>query len=371
MRFTLLVLLSLSIGARAQEALQPERSGEADWVEKIGEAERSEYFGRKVARTMHWAGASWLLRETREEEENAARMLELLGIEPGMTVCDLGCGNGYHTLRLARMVGPEGKVFAVDIQPPMLEMLRERCRAEGIENVIPVLGTYRDPRLDPESCDLILLADVYHEFSYPQSMLWGIREALRKPHGRAALLEFRLEDSKVPIKLEHRMAKQQMLGEWGASYFDFESESDELPWQHLIFFRGQKVGPGAIEGKPEDPLADTPGRNLQEQVAQGFLRALTAKDRRVLEHFLADEIEWIERGEELSSIRLERRQASARLDARWAPPVTASVDQDEDPLRRHTLPEDAPDTPWRLARFGDWFKVDEETCRVVRYLTDR
>ena len=86
---------------------------------------RTHYLGREVARTMHWRGAPWLMRETREQEENGVRLREWLAVEPGQAVCDLGCGNGYHTLPLAEAVGSEGRVFAVDLQPRMLELLDE------------------------------------------------------------------------------------------------------------------------------------------------------------------------------------------------------------------------------------------------------
>ena len=203
---------------------------------------RITYKGRKIARTMHWEGAPWLLRSSREMEERASRLLELLDVREGQVVCDLGAGVGYHTLPLAKRVGKTGKVIASDIQKEMIKMLEARTKLEKITNVEGVVGTVIDPGLAPNSCDLILLVDVYHEFSHPEHMLRKIRAALKKK-GRAALVEFRSEDKKVPIKKEHKMSKEQILKEWLPNGFKLVREVDELPWQHLMFFERAPLVP--------------------------------------------------------------------------------------------------------------------------------
>ncbi len=200
------------------------------------------YKGREIAETMHYEGAPWLVRESRQREEDCKRLLEEIKVKPGQTVCDLGCGNGFYTLKLAELVGPQGKVYAVDIQPEMLKMLRGRARQAGLKNVVPVLGTLVDPRLPEGQLDLVLLVDVYHEFSHPEQMLAAIRKSL-KPEGRVALAEFRAEDPEVPIKPLHKMSKEQVLKEWTPAGFKLAAEFDGLPWQHLMFFtraEGQK-----------------------------------------------------------------------------------------------------------------------------------
>ncbi|TDJ77573.1 MAG: methyltransferase domain-containing protein [Planctomycetota bacterium] len=193
------------------------------------------YEGREIAQTMHWKGAEWLLRETRESEEHTARLLAALAVKPGQVVCDLGCGNGFHTLLLAELVGPGGKVFAVDIQQQMLDMLRVRAAEAQLDNIERILGTLADPKLPPDSCDLVLLADVYHEISYPEQVLAGIRSALR-PDGRVVLVEFRAEDPDVPIKRLHKMSKAQIRKELEGNGFRLVEEFDELPWQHVMAF---------------------------------------------------------------------------------------------------------------------------------------
>jgi len=195
----------------------------------------NKYFGREIATTMHFTGAPWLMRESRQREEDCEKLLGALKIKPGQTVCDLGCGNGFYTLKLARLVGPEGRVVAVDIQPEMLGMLRAAAEAKGIKNIELILGTEVDPRLPAETFDLVLLVDVYHEFSQPAEMLAAIRQSLT-PTGRIALAEFREEDPTVPIKPLHKMSKRQILKEYKPNGYQLVEVYDELPWQHLMFF---------------------------------------------------------------------------------------------------------------------------------------
>jgi ubiquinone/menaquinone biosynthesis C-methylase UbiE len=185
---------------------------------------------------MHYLGAPWLTRESREREEECSRLLRILRVKPGQTVCDMGCGNGFYTIKLAQLVGEKGKVVAVDIQPEMLDLLKERAKEEGIKNIEPVLGTLIDPKLREKSIDLMLLVDVYHEFSHPEHMLRAIRTSL-KPTGRVALVEFRGEDPDVPIKPLHKMTKEQILKEFPPNGFKLVEEFDALPWQHVMFFQ--------------------------------------------------------------------------------------------------------------------------------------
>ena len=193
------------------------------------------YKGRRIAQTMSFHGAPWLIRETRDGEENPRKLLKALDVKPGQTVCDLGCGNGFYTLQLAKLVGKHGRVLAVDIQPEMLALLRHRAQEAGLHNIEPILGIPGDPKLPKGEVNLILLVDVYHEFSYPEQMLRAMGESL-KPNGRIALAEFRLEDPTVPIKLLHKMSKEQILKEFSPNGLKLVGEYDELPWQHLMFF---------------------------------------------------------------------------------------------------------------------------------------
>ena len=198
------------------------------------------YMGRRVAKTMHYEGAEWLIRDNRERQERCSLMLANLGLKPKMTVCDMGCGNGFYSLPIAKMLGQHGTVVGVDVQPEMLGFLRKRAESEGIENIVPILGSYHNPRLPPGSIDLVLMVDVYHEFSHPQQMLAAIRKSL-KPGGLVVLVEYREEDPKVPIKPLHKMSKAQVNKELVANGFKLAKEFDKLPWQHMMFFEIDKT----------------------------------------------------------------------------------------------------------------------------------
>jgi len=195
------------------------------------------YMGREIAHVMGHQGALWLERPEREEEENLSLLVKLLDLKPGMVVADIGAGSGVLTLRMAPQVAPGGKVVAVDIQREMLLRLQTRMEAAGVTNVDLHLGAPDSPELKPESVDLILMVDVYHEFEFPHAMVKNMAAAL-KPNGRIALVEYRLEDPKVPIKLVHKMTEKQSIKEMTRPEFGLEHTRtfDELPRQHLMIF---------------------------------------------------------------------------------------------------------------------------------------
>jgi ubiquinone/menaquinone biosynthesis C-methylase UbiE len=206
----------------------------ASFAQETSRSKIKYYMGRRVAAPMSHVGADWLIRSERESEEDPKQMLGQLGLQPGMVVCDMGCGNGYYALPMAEMVGKDGKILAVDIQPEMLQLLSRRSATQGLENIDMILGTIKDPKLPEAGVDLVLMVDVYHEFSHPEEMLAAIRKSL-KPSGRIALVEFREEDPSVPIKPEHKMSKKQIIKEYTANGFKLHSEYEGLPWQHLMF----------------------------------------------------------------------------------------------------------------------------------------
>jgi ubiquinone/menaquinone biosynthesis C-methylase UbiE len=190
---------------------------------------------RQPAPVMSVDGAGWLVRPERIQEENPDRMLSSLNIKKGAVVADIGAGVGYHTWRLSKIVGSGGKIIAEDIQPEMLAMLKKNIEDRKLSNVEIVLGTASDPKLPDNAVDLVLMVDVYHEFSDPGSMMAGIRRAL-KPQGRVVLVEFRKEDPSVPIQPLHKMSIQQVRSELEPMGFKFEKSMDFLPWQHIITF---------------------------------------------------------------------------------------------------------------------------------------
>jgi len=189
--------------------------------------------GRKIAGVMGMSGADWLVRPEREAEEQPEKALDALNLKPGMVVADIGAGVGYMSLRMARRVGPSGKVYANDLQPPMLDLLRQNAAKAGIGNIVTVMGDVADPKLPANTMDLVLLVDVYHEFSQPQQMLRKIRETL-KPKGRLVLLEYRAEDPNVPILAEHKMTVGQVKAELEAEGFVLQPVIETLPRQHIL-----------------------------------------------------------------------------------------------------------------------------------------
>jgi SAM-dependent methyltransferase len=192
--------------------------------------------GRTYAHVMGAGGADWLVRPEREAEEQPEKALDLLQIAKGSTAADIGAGAGYITWRLAERVGPTGKVYANDIQPEMLDLLRRNMRERKLENVEPVLGAVDDPKLPAAAMDLVILVDVYHEFSEPQKMLRKIRESM-KPDGRLVLLEYRGEDPKIPIRAEHKMTVAQVKTELEPEGFRLDKVLEDLPRQHILIFK--------------------------------------------------------------------------------------------------------------------------------------
>jgi SAM-dependent methyltransferase len=189
--------------------------------------------GRVIAPVMGVGGAGWLERPEREQEEAPSIAVKALALTAGQVVADIGAGSGYYTERMARAVGPTGKVYATDIQPGMLDILKRRVAQRGLTNVEMVLGAVDDPKLPANSLDLALMVDVYHELSAPQAFIRKLRTAL-KPNGRLVLLEFRKEDATVPIRPEHKMSIAEVKGELEPEGFTLSTVLNDLPWQHIL-----------------------------------------------------------------------------------------------------------------------------------------
>ena len=192
--------------------------------------------GRAIAGVMGHEGADWLERPERLREEEPDRALDAIGIARGATIADVGAGSGYFTVRLARRVGPTGRVYANDLQREMLERLDRRLKADNVSNVTLVLGEEADPKLPTAALDLVLMVDVYHELAQPQAMLRQLRASL-KPDGRLVLVEYRKEDPTVPIRFEHKMSKAEAQQELEAEGFELDTVLDVLPRQHILVFK--------------------------------------------------------------------------------------------------------------------------------------
>jgi predicted methyltransferase len=202
---------------------------------------------RTPAGVMSFRGAEWLERPQRVSEEMPEGVLEVMRLRPGDVVADLGAGSGFFTRRMAPLVAPGGTVFAVDVQPEMLDMLMESVEEDGLTGIVPVLGDADDPKLPAGTIDWILLVDVYHELANPEAMLARMRGAL-VPTGRVALVEYRVEDgSGDHIRAEHRMSVRQVVAEWEAGGFRLVELHEFLPSQHLFVLRREGGAGPAVQ----------------------------------------------------------------------------------------------------------------------------
>lgn len=235
-----MVAASCSAPAGTHDHREPGARAEAipDTGYAVGPATRGGtgryYMGRQIARVMSHEGAAWLERPERAATELPDLVVEALGLAPDDHVADIGAGTGYFTLRLARQV-PAGVVYAVDIQPEMLDILEARLAREGVGNVQLVLGAPDDPNLPEDALDVVLIVDAYHEFAYPREMLDGIRRALL-PGGRLVLVEYRAEEEDLAIHPLHRMQESQARREVEASGLQWVQTQTFLPYQHFMVF---------------------------------------------------------------------------------------------------------------------------------------
>jgi len=196
------------------------------------------YFGREISQVMGHRGAAWLERASRVQEEAPDDVVRAMQLSADAVVADIGAGTGYFTFRLAAVV-PNGRVYAVDIQAEMLEIIRKRMQHRTINNVMTVLGEVDDAQLPESGIDAVLLVDAYHEFAYPYEMMLSIVHALR-PGGRVFLIEYRGEDPTIPIKRLHKMTQEQARREMQAVGLRWLETRDFLPTQHFMIF--EKVG---------------------------------------------------------------------------------------------------------------------------------
>jgi ubiquinone/menaquinone biosynthesis C-methylase UbiE len=192
------------------------------------------YLRREIAQVMGHQAMNWLERESRVTEEKPDLTVQNLNLKPDDVVADIGAGSGYFSFRLAQQV-PQGKVYAVDIQPEMLDAITLVKEDRQISNIETVLGQETSPNLPPESIDLALMVDAYHEFAYPREMMESIVQAL-KPGGRVVLLEYRKENPMIMIKPLHKMTQKQVKKELQAVGLKWQETKEFLPEQHFLAF---------------------------------------------------------------------------------------------------------------------------------------
>ncbi len=229
-RAAVLVLLLVSHGNAHADAYAYQRTRPS--TDGIGKS----YMARDIAGVMGWQAAAWLERPERMQEERPDLLLAELKLKPGMVVADIGAGSGYHSRRMADVVGKTGKIYAVDVQPQMVQLLSLIARDERYGNVKPILCTVDDVKLPVGSVDLAIMVDVYHELEFPFEVMRSIVKSL-KPGGRVAFVEYRAEDANVPIKALHKMSEAQIKREAAPHQIEWERTSHVLPWQHIVIFK--------------------------------------------------------------------------------------------------------------------------------------
>jgi ubiquinone/menaquinone biosynthesis C-methylase UbiE len=220
-------LLTFSVTSLATTSPYTYKRPSADGTGKV-------YMGREIAQVMGYQGSTWLDRKNRDREENPQLLVEALELKPTDVVADIGAGTGYMSFKIAGEV-PNGKVLAVDVQPEMIQILGDRISKSAVTNIQPILSTEQDPQLTPNSINLAIFVDVYHELTYPREVMNNVAKAL-KSNGRIALVEYRAEDPLVFIKPHHKMSQAQTRKEMNALGLQWLETKSMLPQQHLMLF---------------------------------------------------------------------------------------------------------------------------------------
>jgi len=237
--FSILIIL-ISCFLTSNESIAQADSIDTKYIYKRGDFNGigKWYMGREIAYIMGFQEINWLERSEREKEEDVSTLIKNMKIKTNDTIADIGAGSGYHVFKMAPLA-ENGLVYAVDIQPEMVETIELKKRSKRMSNIETVLGSEKSINLPKNSIDKILLVDVYHEFSYPIELVKSIKNAL-KPNGQLFLIEYRGEDLTVPIKKIHKMTEKQSIAEMKAAGLSLKENIDNLPWQHCMIFEKNK-----------------------------------------------------------------------------------------------------------------------------------
>jgi ubiquinone/menaquinone biosynthesis C-methylase UbiE len=173
----------------------------------------------------------------RDAWQKPAQVVEALQLRPGMRVADLGAGTGYFSRYLATAVGDTGTVFAVDPEPAMVAHLRERAEQERTPNVIPILASADNPRLPAGGVDVVLIVDTVHHIDDRINYLRRLRRVLAAG-GQVVVVDFK-KDMEIPVgpPPEHRLARAQVIEEFGSAGYRLLGEPNILPYQYFLIFR--------------------------------------------------------------------------------------------------------------------------------------
>ena len=161
--------------------------------------------------------------------------MDAMGIAEASVVADIGAGSGWFTIRLARRVGPQGLVYAEDVQPEMITALTRRVQREGLTNVRAVRGQNSDPRLPPAVLDAVLVVDAYHEVEDRVTMLANLARAL-KPQGRIGVVDFKLNGTGPGPSAEERVSPDVVVKDAAKAGLRLVRQELFLPYQYFLIF---------------------------------------------------------------------------------------------------------------------------------------
>ena len=167
--------------------------------------------------------------------QRPAEIMDAMGIADGSVVADIGAGSGWFTIRLARRVGPQGIVYAEDVQQEMISAISRRVQREGFTNVRPVLGLNNDPKLPARALDAVLMVDAYHEVEDRVTMLSNLAKAL-KPQGRLGIVDFKLDGTGPGPSIEERVSPDVVVKDAAQAGLKLIRQEPFLQYQYFLIF---------------------------------------------------------------------------------------------------------------------------------------
>jgi len=192
------------------------------------------YCDRQISKVMGWQGAPWLERPQRLQEERTDLLIQKLNLKPGLVVGDIGAGTGHIAQMMAEKIGPNGVVWAVDIQPQMIKMLQKKAESLPKGRLQIRQSGEKNLNLPDRILDVAIMVDVYHELEYPRETLQSLMKAVKKG-GKIVFVEYRAFDPDVPIKALHTMSVAQVQKEAEDLGLKYE-KAESLSWQNMITF---------------------------------------------------------------------------------------------------------------------------------------
>jgi ubiquinone/menaquinone biosynthesis C-methylase UbiE len=171
----------------------------------------------------------------RDAWQRPDQIMDALQLGENSVVADLGAGGGWFTVRLARHVGPNGLVYAEDIQPQMIEAIDRRMQRENLMNVRTIRGTADDPKLPAGALDAVLIVDAYHENEHPTTLLRNVRTAL-KPTGVVAIVNFKKDGGGPGPSMEERIDPEKVIADARAAGLELRKRENFLRYQYMLTF---------------------------------------------------------------------------------------------------------------------------------------